>query len=871
MKKFVSLLATMFLVCASAHGYPAVDGLLQRLLPGHKTQFILEDDLPKTATGTDIFEIEQRGGKVVVRGSSPVAQSSGIGWYLRHVANCEMTWDGDQLNLSKQLPAVAGKIRQETPYKYRAYFNYCTLSYTGAWWDWARWEREIDLMALNGINMPLSVIGLESVWYKTLLQFGFSDAEAREFIAGPAFFAWQWMTNLENFAGPIPKTWLESHEAMGRKIVEREREFDMTPIQQGFTGFVPIRFKEKFPNAAIKQQPSWGGSFPGSAQLDPLDPLFPKLAKVFYAEQKKAFGAYGFYGTDPFHESSPPQPGNEYLSNVGKAIYKAATDADPNATLCVQSWSLRMPIIQAVPKEHLLVLDIGGKGQGNAPFDGYPFVRGIIHNFGGRTRMFGRLNGLAQNPFFQTKKRASNNIGMGLFPEAIHNNPVYYGMAFDLIWREGAVGVPEWVSDYAKRRYGAETAGSQEAWEILLKTVYSTDARASSFISARPALNAFLGDPNDGFKVPYDPNELLRAWVLLLNDSEKLSGTPGYSFDVVDIGRQLFSDLAIALHSDVALAYLDKDKARLNKAAAVFQEMLQDVDGLMKTNPFFSFEKWTQDARKWATNDAERKIYDYNATVQVTQWGHTGSFRPTNYDYAWKEWSGLIRDYYLPRWKFFHEALAQSLDDGSTWPDETKLPRVDWRVRYHWRSTPFYDKLADWELEWINAPRNYPPYQAGDSAGVARKLLQKYKPLLAEKFASNPMESLQEVRRQVAGNQVVGGKPVFHWKPADCSLSPKTWRIDVTKEFGATGDYEVTFLYEKGAHRLEIKEVKLLQSGTEASVDKHDGMTGNDHVRNVYKLNRTDPIIGAKYELEITANTDGGTNSNGTVYVKLVD
>lgn len=26
-------------------------------------------------------------------------------------------------------------------------------------WDWERWEREIDWMALNGINLPLAFTG----------------------------------------------------------------------------------------------------------------------------------------------------------------------------------------------------------------------------------------------------------------------------------------------------------------------------------------------------------------------------------------------------------------------------------------------------------------------------------------------------------------------------------------------------------------------------------------------------------------------------------------------------------------------------------------------------------------------------------------
>ena len=37
--------------------------------------------------------------------------------------------------------------------------NVCTFGYSYAHWDWKRWEREIDWMALNGINMPLAFVG----------------------------------------------------------------------------------------------------------------------------------------------------------------------------------------------------------------------------------------------------------------------------------------------------------------------------------------------------------------------------------------------------------------------------------------------------------------------------------------------------------------------------------------------------------------------------------------------------------------------------------------------------------------------------------------------------------------------------------------
>ena len=36
-----------------------------------------------------------------------------------------------------------------------------TASYSSAFWDWRRWEREIDWMALHGVNLPLAFTGAQ--------------------------------------------------------------------------------------------------------------------------------------------------------------------------------------------------------------------------------------------------------------------------------------------------------------------------------------------------------------------------------------------------------------------------------------------------------------------------------------------------------------------------------------------------------------------------------------------------------------------------------------------------------------------------------------------------------------------------------------
>src|SRR4051812_29072536 len=357
----------------SATSATTARGLIERLLPKQASQFVVE--IIPTQNGSDVFEIESRDGKIVLRGNNGVAVASALNWYLKYYGHCQVSWCGDNLDLPDPLPVVTEKVRHVSPYEHRVYLNYCTFSYTAAWWDWPRWEREIDWMALHGINMPLAITGQEAVWQATLRKFKMNDDEIRSFFCGPSFFAWQWMANLQGWGGPLPQSWIDSHAELERKILARERELGMTPILQGFTGFVPLKLREKYPQARIEQKPKWCRVFDGTAQLDPLDPLFPEIGKTFIEEQSKLYGTDHWYAADPFHESKPPSDATNYLSAVAKTILQTMQAADPQAKIAMQTWSMREPIVTTIPEDHILMLDLtSGKWKGSDAFWGRPWV-----------------------------------------------------------------------------------------------------------------------------------------------------------------------------------------------------------------------------------------------------------------------------------------------------------------------------------------------------------------------------------------------------------------------------------------------------------------------------------------------------------------
>ncbi|HXF09136.1 MAG TPA: alpha-N-acetylglucosaminidase, partial [Desulfuromonadaceae bacterium] len=682
--------------------------LIERVLPVKASQFIVE--IIPAQDGFDVFEIESRDGKIVLRGNNGVAVASALDWYLKYFCHCQVSWCGDNLELPAPLPVVKEKIRHVTPYERRVYLNYCTFSYTAAWWDWARWEREIDWMALHGINMPLAITGQEAVWQATLRKFKMTDDEIRSFLCGPAFFAWEWMANLQGWGGPLPQSWIDSHAELERKILQRERELGMTPILQGFTGFVPRALREKYPEARILQKPKWCRVFEGTAQLDPLDPLFPQLGKVFIEEQSRLFGTDHWYAADPFHESKPPSTATNYLPAVAKVILDTMESADPQAKIAMQTWSMREPIVTAIPPDRILMLDLtSGKWKGSDAFWGRPWVSGVLHNYGGRNFLGGNVPQYLKNAPSLLKNSAAGKLtGIGLFPEAIIQNPIVYEAGSEMAWWTNAPDVADWFHGYTEARYGRSVPEAVAAWDILRRSVYGRPAEsgsAESPLCARPGLQFERAAPNAKAARRYGPLDLWAAWTNLDAAAPALRNKDTYQFDLVDLGRQCLVDLSVPLQHDIAVAYQHTNAAALKAASERFLDLADDLDAMLGTRKEFLLGAWLEDAKHWATTEAERRQYERNARLLVTVWGPSTNDAAILFDYSNRQWSGLIRGFYRERWKKFLDYLASQPAGSGRFDDKgiyTSFGRPGDDV------TPFYREMARWEQDWCNGTERYP-------------------------------------------------------------------------------------------------------------------------------------------------------------------
>ncbi|MBR0314962.1 MAG: alpha-N-acetylglucosaminidase N-terminal domain-containing protein, partial [Bacteroidales bacterium] len=204
MKSFkIILLVTAFAISTVASAAPkwkdkgtkAVYDLIERVTPGYSSSFVLKLDSNQEP---EYYSYSTSKDKILLEGNTTIALCVAYYQYLRQCCNVNLSFCGSHVELPGRLPlpqTVKGKINGP----YRSFFNYCSFSYTAAWWTWEDWQWTIDFLAMNGINMPLQVVGLEGVWYNSLLKIGYTDLEARQYLCGPAYFAWQWMGNIESF------------------------------------------------------------------------------------------------------------------------------------------------------------------------------------------------------------------------------------------------------------------------------------------------------------------------------------------------------------------------------------------------------------------------------------------------------------------------------------------------------------------------------------------------------------------------------------------------------------------------------------------------------------------------------------------------
>ncbi|KAF9586962.1 hypothetical protein IFM89_039834 [Coptis chinensis] len=754
----------------------AVMGVLKRLLPTHVTSFYFKIVPKDVCGGYSCFWIKNvdkrsvKGKEIMIKGTTGVDIASGLHWYLKYWCGAHISWDrtgGVQLSSiprAGSLPAVKDEgvmIQRPVPWNY--YQNVVTSSYSFVWWDWERWEKEIDWMALQGINLPLAFTGQEAIWQKVFKNFNTSKEDLDGFFGGPAFLSWARMGNLHGFVEVIK---------LLQKVV---KVYCFCSVLPSFSGNVPAAIKIAFPSANITRLKNWN-TIDGDPRwccsyfLDPSDPLFVEIGHAFIKQQMEEYGDItDIYNCETFNENYPPTDDPTYISLLGASIYKAMSYNHKDSVWLMQGWLFTnefefwkppqmRALLHSVPFGKMIVLDLSAEvrpiWEKSSQFYGTPYVWCILHNFGGNIEMYGILDVISSGPVEARISQNSTMVGVGMCMEGIEQNPVVFELMSEMAFRSEKVQLEanhpfllqEWLKSYSYRRYGKKINLIEDAWEILHRTIYNCtdgisdhnkdfivkfpDFDPSSYFQSNMSEDSHIGNlfsqgttnrfssRETTFVLPqhnqphlwYSTEEVIVALQLFLDARNYLAGSLTYRYDLVDLTRQVLSKLANQVYADAMIAFYLKDANALSLQSQKFLQLIKDIDILLASDNNFLLGTWTESAKRLATNPTEKRQYEWNARTQLTMWyDNTKTKQNKLHDYANKFWSGLLEGYYLPRASTYFDYLLTSVRRNESF------------------------KLAEWKTEWISFSNKwqsgtelYPVQAQGDSLAISKALFKKY-------------------------------------------------------------------------------------------------------------------------------------------------
>lgn len=693
---------SLLLISLTIKAMTPIEGLLERIDKGSSKKFVIEHKKSEI----DFFELDQKGDKVVIRGNNYVNIACGLNWYLKYHVGVHLCWNNMQAKLPEVLPKVKKKERYETEMKYRYDFNYCTFSYTMAFWDWKRWEKEIDWMALHGINLPLAMVGTDGVWYNVLKKLGYTKDEINEFIAGPGFQAWWLMNNLEGWGGPNPDSWYKQQILLQKQIVKRMREYGIEPVFPGYSGMVPHNAKEKL-GLNVSYPGLWNG-YHRPAFLQPTDPRFQEIASLYYNEINKLYGKANYYSMDPFHEGG--SVAGVDLNAAGKAIMQAMKKNNPKATWIAQAWQAnpRPQMIEQLKAEDLIALDLFAEsrpqwGDPESPwyresgFGQHDWLYCMLLNYGGNVGLHGKMKHLIDE-FYKAKKSPFGKTlkGVGLTMEGSENNPVMYELLTELPWRPIHFDKDQWLKDYTIARYGKSNQTVQNAWILLSNSIYNCPAKNTqqgtheSIFCARPSKHPYQVSSWSEMQDYYDPKDVIQAAEMMLSVADLFVGNNNFEYDLIDIVRQAIAEKGRLVEKVIETAFTAKDKQLYKASSDRFLELLLLQDDLLGLRKEFMLGNWLEQAKQKGLTEQEKNLYEWNARVQITTWGNRiasddGGLR----DYAHREWNGLLKDFYYNRWKLWFEYQYQLLEGNNPTPIDYYSIEEKWtKQTNHYLSEP---------------------------------------------------------------------------------------------------------------------------------------------------------------------------------------
>lgn len=709
----------------------ALNGLVTRILGSEYVDWFEFAIAENPISDNDYYEICNSGsGKISIIGNDGVAIASGLNYYLKYYCKVNVSQQTKQVKMPESIILIEGDtLRKETECEVRYAYNFCTLSYTMQFYGFDEWQRELDYLMLNGVNVILDTTASEALWVMYLQQYGYTADEAIDFVCGYAYKAWWLMGNLENFGGNVGDRWIYDTLEMARVNQRYMTVMGCMPCLNIFAGTLPADFSEKAGETLAEMgYPDIGDHMTGTGywagfvrphSLNSTFSGFKKMSDDFYSVQNHLYGRItDYYAGDFLHEI---EAGFQLDASFNKAelsrtVLDYLIEENDDACWIMQSW-WENPLPEVVEgfgdnrEDHVLMLDLAAASGprwtntdsfGGLEFGGCGWVFCMLDNYGGRTGMNGAFENV-MNGLFDAYEGASHFKGIGITPEGTEENPASYDFYWELIWvspddipdgqsRKEFVEkyVEEWISEYALRRYGSDSENIQEAWKLLGETVYGKkNVNGTAFDSIYGQYPALVGSDGralyySGITPYYDTEKLEQALELMMLEFDNLKDEETYIYDLCDIMVQVMTNNSASFYTNMVYGLINGDfekfrsyKNKFVRCMELIDEISSYVDDTTLANWVGRVDNWVNDEHTGEYSDYDIDTMKHNSLILITTWASHESL----VGYANRAYSGLVNDYYCKMWSGYLDETESLISDG-----EYTIPEADRALyfKYAW-------------------------------------------------------------------------------------------------------------------------------------------------------------------------------------------
>lgn len=678
----------------------SIQELITRTMGKEYVNFFEVELLPDNK-GKDYFRLSSSNNKIILKGNNVNSLSLALNYYFEHYLNQTFSRFGNsKIKASLPLPEIIGEVEKVVDLEYRYNYNYVAYGYTMAYWDFEKWEREIDWMALNGFNIALNLVGHEEVIRRFLSEFGFTFSEIVNYLTSPIYLPWQYMGNISRIGGEMTPKWFEDRGKLSIKISNRMREFGISPIHQAYIGYFP--YKEGIDLNII------GGSYwskiKGPDRIS-FDENYEKISKIFYDKQREVMGKTKYFAGDLFHEGGNAYGYDERFVS-SKVLETLKENEGEDAIWVIQSWgnSPSSNTISHLDKKNILIVDLhsqlnvrwegfakfNGMKWDNKEFDNSNWIFGVLNNFGGRSGLYGHSRSMIYE-FYRAKEKSKFLVGIGHTPEAIGYNDFIDELITELIF-EDKIDFDKFIKRYVTNRYGKFNQKLLDGFYILLDTVYNPttevyhEGASESIINARPSMEVTSASKWGIIHKNYNSDILEKALKLYFSVYDEFKHNEFFIKDIIDISSEVIVNLANQYYKDIQNAYNKKDMSEFKILSDKFLYLINLQANVLSYNKDRSLKLLLKEVDNFKYDDYFKDTLKYNKkTIMTTWYDKLVSDDDGLRDYANTDFYDLIGTLYYNRWKNYFEDVL----NGNEYKDQYDDYRFDVKWIYDDNSLEF--------------------------------------------------------------------------------------------------------------------------------------------------------------------------------------